>query len=189
MTAADVPILTKNQLDDLFDFSSLNQSVELACRLAVQRPRLLYLFMQRYTHFNGYAGSLVARLASSVGLSRDLFKSSSAVVADEADRGLEIAARILAATIDEHADKGQKCAPHRALAQATPVTFRKVVTPWLPFRRPGLRVAPGADRALLLACLSTLLPVDSSNGWHRSSALDWHGVPSRRPRLAACRLR
>ena len=119
MTAADVPILTKNQLDDLFDFSSLNQSVELACRLAVQRPRLLYLFMQRYTHFNGYAGSLVARLASSVGLSRDLFKSSSAVVADEADRGLEIAARILAATIDEHADKGQKCAPHRALAQAT----------------------------------------------------------------------
>jgi acetolactate synthase I/II/III large subunit len=33
-----------------------------------------------------------------------------------------------------------------------PVTFRKVVTPWLPFRRPGLRVAPGADRALLLAC-------------------------------------
>ena len=52
------------------------------------------------------------------------------------------------------------------------VTFRKDVTPWLPLRRPGLRVAPGADRALLLACLSTLLPVDSSNGWHRSSVLD-----------------
>lgn len=119
MVAADVPILTKNQLDDLFNFSSLNRSVELACQLAVQHPRLLYLFMQRYAHFNGYAGSLVARLASSVGLSRDLFKSSSAVVVDEADRGLEIAARILAATIDEHADKGQKYAPHRTLAQAT----------------------------------------------------------------------
>jgi hypothetical protein len=26
--------------------------------------------------------------------------------------------------------------------QAMPVTFRKVVTPWLPFKRPGLRVAP-----------------------------------------------
>jgi hypothetical protein len=58
------------------------------------------------------------------------------------------------------------------IARASTVTFRKVVTPWLPFRRPGLRVAPGADRALLLACLSTLLPVDSSNGWLRSSALD-----------------
>jgi hypothetical protein len=32
------------------------------------------------------------------------------------------------------------------------VTFRKDVTPGLPFRRPGLRVAPGAERALLLAC-------------------------------------
>jgi REP element-mobilizing transposase RayT len=33
-----------------------------------------------------------------------------------------------------------------------PVTFRKDVTPGLPFRRPGLRVAPEAERALLLAC-------------------------------------
>ena len=65
------------------------------------------------------------------------------------------------------------------------MTFRKVVTPWLPLRRPGLRVAPGADQALLLACLSTLLPVDSSSGWHRSSALDWLGGRSNRHQRAA----
>jgi len=68
---------------------------------------------------------------------------------------------------------------------SAPVTFRKVVTPGLPYRRPGLRVAPGADRALLLACLSTLLPVDSSSVWHRSSAFDLHGGRPRRPQLAA----
>ena len=32
------------------------------------------------------------------------------------------------------------------------VTFRKVVTPGLPFRRPELRVAPGSVLAPLLAC-------------------------------------
>ncbi|NEO68776.1 hypothetical protein [Moorena sp. SIO3H5] len=106
-------------LDDLFDFANLDKSVESSCQLAVQDPKSLYLFMQRYTHFNGYAGSLVARLASSVGLSRNLFNSSSNPVIDEADRGLEIAAKILAATIDEHSDKGAKSVPHRTLAQAT----------------------------------------------------------------------
>jgi len=33
-----------------------------------------------------------------------------------------------------------------------PVTFRKVVTPWLPFRLPQLKVAPGSLPALLVAC-------------------------------------
>lgn len=82
-------------------------------------PRALYLFMQRYVHFNGYAGSLVARLASSIGLSRDLFNDPDCTVVDEADRGMEIAARVIAATIDEHADQGAQYVPHRTLAQAT----------------------------------------------------------------------
>ncbi|HEY9643643.1 MAG TPA: hypothetical protein V6C57_24350 [Coleofasciculaceae cyanobacterium] len=119
MTISYTPILSIEQLDHLFNFANLDQSVESACQLAVQHPQALYLFMQRYTHFNGYAGSLVARLASSVGLSRHLFNSASSPVVDEADRGLEIAAKILAATIDEHSDKGAKSVPHRTLAQAT----------------------------------------------------------------------
>lgn len=119
MTISCTSILSLPQLDDLFHFAKLDQSVESACQLAVRHPNALYLFMQRYTHFNGCAGSLVARLASSVGLSRHLFNSLSNPVIDEADRGLEIAAKILAATIDEHADKGAKSVPHRTLAQAT----------------------------------------------------------------------
>jgi hypothetical protein len=119
MNISCAPILSTSQLDDLFNFTNLDQSVESACQLAVQHPKVLYLFMQRYTHFNGYAGSLVARLASSIGLSRQLFNSSSNLVIDEADRGLEIAAKVLAATIDEHSDKGAKSVAHRTLAQAT----------------------------------------------------------------------
>ena len=119
MTIAYASVLSENQLNDLFNFSSLDRPIESACRLAVQDPKALYLFMQRYAHFNGYAGSLVARLASSVGLSRYLFNHSTNPVVEEADRGLEIAAKILAATIDEHSDQGAQFVPHRTLAQAT----------------------------------------------------------------------
>jgi hypothetical protein len=119
MVISKTPILSMNQLDLLFNLTDLDRTVESACRLAVQHPSVLYLFMQRYTHFNGIAGSLVARLASSIGLSRQLFKSASIAVFDESDRGLDIAAKVLAATIDEHADQGAQSVPHRTLAQAT----------------------------------------------------------------------
>ena len=38
------------------------------------------------------------------------------------------------------------------LVTAFPVTFREGVTPWLPLRRPGPRLARGSVRALLVAC-------------------------------------
>jgi hypothetical protein len=43
-------------------------------------------------------------------------------------------------------------APRPGAAGALPVTFRKGVTPWLPFRRPRLSVARGSDLAPLVAC-------------------------------------
>ncbi len=119
MTTSNQSILSKDLIDRQFDLRSLDRSVEAACEMAMRDPRSLYLFMQRYVHFNGYAGSLVARLASSIGLSRDLFNSADCSVIDEADRGMEIAAKVFAATIDEHADQGAKYVPHRTLAQIT----------------------------------------------------------------------
>jgi hypothetical protein len=118
MITSDRSILNKDLINRLFDIPSLDRSVESTCEMAIKNPRALYLFMQRYVHFNGYAGSLVARLASSIGLSRDLFNNENSVI-DEADRGMEIAAKVFAATIDEHADQGAKYIPHRTLAQIT----------------------------------------------------------------------
>jgi hypothetical protein len=119
MITSNQSILTKDLINRLFDLPALNQSVESTCEMAMKDPRAFYLFMQRYVHFNGYAGSLVARLASSIGLSRDLFNNADCNTIDEADRGMEIAAKVIAATIDEHADQGAKYVPHRTLAQAT----------------------------------------------------------------------
>lgn len=95
-------ISSKRQLTNSFNFANLNQSIKSACQLAVKYPKALYLLMQRHTHLDSYAGGLVARLASSIGLSPHLFNSSLSSVVDEADRELEIAAKVLAVTIDEH---------------------------------------------------------------------------------------
>jgi hypothetical protein len=110
---------TEQEFDRYFNFSTLDQTVEAACQTVARYPKALYLFMQRYTHFNGAAGSLVARLASSIGLSRELFREPTCGAFDEADRGLEVAAKVLAATIDEHSDAHHKGCSHRMLAQAT----------------------------------------------------------------------
>jgi hypothetical protein len=104
---------------NLFDRSQNDATIERAIEVAAKNPVQLYYFMQRYAYFNSFAGSLVARLASSIGLSYNLFRQKDISVADQSDRGLEIAAKVFAATIDEHADAGAERVPHRTLAQAT----------------------------------------------------------------------
>jgi len=100
-----------------FDFERLNALVVHSCAITMQKPLALYRYMQRYTHFNGYAGSLVALLAGSLGASRELFMDPAAAVVDEADRGVTIASHVFKATIDEHHDKSYRVT-HRMLAQA-----------------------------------------------------------------------
>jgi hypothetical protein len=106
--------------DDLrcVQLDRVDAAVKRCWILAAQSPHTFYSAMQRYVHFNAIAGSLVARLASSIGLSRELFISSETVVRDEADRSMLIAAKVLAATLDEHCDAKYQV-PHRTLAQAT----------------------------------------------------------------------
>ncbi len=104
---------------NLFDRNQNDAIIESTVEVAATNPVKLYYFMQRYAYFNSFAGSLVARLASSIGLSYHLFRQPGISVLDQSDRGLEIAAKVFAATIDEHADGGAGNLPHRTLAQAT----------------------------------------------------------------------
>lgn len=119
MLSLDRPVFTAEKFDSCFNLAELSHLVEEACNTAIQHPKAFYLFMQRYVHFNAHAGSLVARLASAIGLSREFFCDPTSAVFDESDRGMEIASRVLAATIDEHSDAHGKGFPHRTLAQAT----------------------------------------------------------------------
>ena len=104
---------------DLFDRQINDTNIEQTVELAAQDPTKLYYFMQRYAYFNSFAGSLVARLASSIGISYELFRKEGVSVSEQSDRGLEIASKVFAATVDEHADAGADKVPHRTLAQVT----------------------------------------------------------------------
>jgi hypothetical protein len=99
-----------------FKVSELDEGILSSLRFATKHPTTLYLFFHRYTYFNGYASTVISRLASSLGLSRYLFSDPNCPVIEEADRGMEIAANVLAAAADEGA-QGGVC--HRSLAQLT----------------------------------------------------------------------
>lgn len=97
-----------------FNQSKLDATLGDTLRLALQHPRMLYLMFQRYTYFNAYTSSVISRLASSIAMSRYLFTDSSVSVIEEADRGFDIAMKVMIAGADEGANGG---ACHRGLAQ------------------------------------------------------------------------
>ncbi len=99
---------------DLFDFEQIEGTITSTLRLVVKDPVALYLFFQRYSHFNGYASAMIARLASTIGLSRYTFNNPELIVKEEADRGMDIAAQVMSAAADEGANGTPV---HRALAQ------------------------------------------------------------------------
>lgn len=101
---------------DLFDFEQIETTVTSTLRLVVKDPVSLYLFFQRYSHFNGYASAMIARLASTIGLSRYTFSNPEMIVKEESDRGMDIAAQVMSAAADEGANGTPV---HRALAQLT----------------------------------------------------------------------
>jgi hypothetical protein len=109
-------LFSESFFEGIVDFSALDQTVESSVRRAAAHPTTLYLFFHRYIYFNGYASTVISRLASSLGLSRYLFNDPTQLVVEEADRGMEIAANVLAAAADEGANGGV-C--HRSLAQLT----------------------------------------------------------------------
>lgn len=109
-------LFSENTFNEIADFTQLERTITGSIRLAAKNPATLYLFFQRYTYFNAYASSAISGLATSIGLSRYLFKNSELLVIEEADRGMEIAAQVMSAAADE----GIKGMPvHRALAQLT----------------------------------------------------------------------
>ena len=108
------------QLEDFLapdDASAMEARVRRACDAAVRSPLAQFLFIDRYTRWNGYAGALVAKLAGNIGQSQDLFLDPDEPDRGQAVRGMDVARHVLDATVDEHRDKGHRL-PHRTLAQA-----------------------------------------------------------------------
>ncbi len=104
---------TESYFEELFDFAELDNTVSATIRLAAKDPQALYQFFHRYMYFNGYASSVISRLASSIAMSRYLFNDPNVAVKEEADRGFQISAEVMIAAADE----GSHEITHRELAQ------------------------------------------------------------------------
>jgi hypothetical protein len=96
---------------------TMEATVRRACDAAIGSPLSQFLFIDRYTRWNGYAGALVAKLSGNIGESQDLFIDPNEPDRAQAVRGMDVAGHVLDATVDEHLDKGHRV-PHRTLAQA-----------------------------------------------------------------------
>jgi hypothetical protein len=107
-------MFSEDSFSVLCNFSDVENTIASAFRTALQSPQTLYLFFQRYTHFNGYASACIDRLASTLALSRYCFQDAAEPIFEAADRGMEIASYVRAAAADEGTDGGV-C--HRTLAQ------------------------------------------------------------------------
>lgn len=99
------------------ELEAMEAAVRRACDAAVLDPFAQFLFIDRYTRWNGYAGALVAKLSGNIGESQDLFLDPGEPDRAQAVRGMDVAGHVLDATVDEHLDKGHRV-PHRTLAQA-----------------------------------------------------------------------
>jgi hypothetical protein len=97
------------------DLQAVEQTVSKAIDLGLQNPTALYLAFQRFIYFNGYTSSVISRLASSIAMSRYLFQDPDITVIEEADRGFDIAMKVMVAAYDEGSNDA---ASHRALAQS-----------------------------------------------------------------------
>lgn len=106
-------LFTENYFNELFDYAQLDRTVSSTVRLAAKDSTSFYQFLQRYCYFNGYASSVIARLASSVAMSRHLFMDRNTFETEQADRGFQISAEVMVAASDEGAYE----ITHRELAQ------------------------------------------------------------------------
>src|SRR4029453_1417140 len=111
-------ILTRTEIKEAVDHEGLDRAAKSALACATAHPRSMFLFMQRYASWNGYAGPLVAELAGKVGQFREMFSDPAEPLSSYCDRASEVASLIFYATIDEHGDRTLHVT-HRTLAQAT----------------------------------------------------------------------
>jgi hypothetical protein len=110
----DVKLFSEAFFRQCFAIDKAEEKIEQYFNRATQNPTGLYMFFQRYSHFNGYASAMIARLASSIAMSRYVFSDPNVSVIEEADRGFNLAAKVMIAASDESTGDG---VPHRTLAQ------------------------------------------------------------------------
>lgn len=98
------------------DIARIDRLMENTCRDAITNPRSLYWFMQRFVRYSRTYSYIVPALASKIG-SSVLFQESGCSTLDCAERSMDVAAKVFAASIEEFCDPITRVS-HRTLSYA-----------------------------------------------------------------------
>ncbi|NJM97534.1 MAG: hypothetical protein HC800_10510 [Phormidesmis sp. RL_2_1] len=106
-------------LDDLQGFlavDDINRVMKSACQDAIATPELMHLFMQRFVRYSAAYSHSVPTLCGTIGKSQ-CFLDPAAAIPSNADRAMDVAAKVFSAAIEEFRDPRTNVS-HRTLAFA-----------------------------------------------------------------------
>lgn len=109
-------MITLENFHSCFDEPAINQVMAAACQEATASPKALYTLMRRFVSYANPYSFLVPQLASVIG-SSSLFTDPNCSIATHAERGMDVAAPVFSASIEEFRDP-RTAVSHRTLSYA-----------------------------------------------------------------------
>ncbi len=96
-------MITLENFQTSLDIASINHVMETSCKEATTSPKALYLFMQRYVQYGRIFSTSVPTLAGTIASSH-IFQDPTCPIQVHANRSMDVAAKVLAASIEEFTD-------------------------------------------------------------------------------------
>ena len=109
-------MITLQDFHSWIDIARIDRLMENTCRDAITNPTSLYWFMQRFVRYSRTYSYIVPALASKIGSSM-LFQETGSSNLESADRSMDVAAKVFAASVEEFRDP-RTGVSHRTLSYA-----------------------------------------------------------------------
>lgn len=109
-------MITLEDLQGFLNVDNINQVMKSTCREAIASPELMHLFMQRFVRYSAAYSHSVPVLCGTIGKSQQ-FLDPTAAIQGNADRSMDVAAKVFSAAIEEFCDP-RTGVSHRTLAFA-----------------------------------------------------------------------
>ncbi|MEO1297739.1 MAG: hypothetical protein AAFW75_18555 [Cyanobacteria bacterium J06636_16] len=109
-------MITLDSLQNYLNVDDVNRAMNSTCQDAIATPTAMHLFMQRFVRYSAAYSHSVPGLCGTIGMSQ-YFQEPKAMISSNADRSMDVAAKVFSASIEEFRDP-RTGVSHRTLAYA-----------------------------------------------------------------------
>ncbi|MEM9505203.1 MAG: hypothetical protein AAGA01_14740 [Cyanobacteria bacterium P01_E01_bin.43] len=109
-------MITLDDFQAYLNADDINAVMKSACQAAISSPELMHLFMERFVKYSASYSHSVPTLCGTIGRSEQ-FCDPQAAIARHSNRGMDVAAKVFSASIEEFQDP-RTGVSHRTLAYA-----------------------------------------------------------------------